>query len=256
MSLFGSDNRERARQIMREVEEIKKTADRRHDEAIISMIKDFLWLGNSKSGIMIKDMQKYNNVLGKLKKSQYATDKYYCDNDKKKLLLAAYGNCSMPMNSEKERLIDAYDIYFGKTGYVRLGFDLINAVTILRGSDELNAAIARKGEVRLYEQQVENICRNMQAVSERAQQLNNLLGDLSEKLTHCVRTVETIIDFWGTDISTYNDKDIRRINTAEEIAKTIKQLVDTPVVKVEDYSLTDESTEVMYYVKHKLKEWS
>ena len=44
------------------------------------------------------------------------------------------------------------------------------------------------------------------------------------------------------------------VNAAEEIAKTIKEFVDTPIIKG-DYCLTDESSEMLYYVKRKLREW-
>ena len=113
-----------------------------------------------------------------------------------------------------------------------------------RAETALNDARSNRDKARKYEQEVRNACSVMDAISERANQINYLLDELNNKFSNSVYDVKNVIEFFGTNWGDYNLVAKKKIGVAAQLAKTIKNVVDTSLL-TEDGKLRDYETSEM-----------
>ena len=105
----------------------------------------------------------------------------------------------------------------------------------------LNDARANRDKARKYEQEIKNLCSTLNAIKARANQIYNLLDDLNEKFSPAISKLNDVIDFFGYDYGNYPPKAKDAILLAAQLAKTIKIVLDTSLLK-EDGTLNDYET--------------
>lgn len=106
----------------------------------------------------------------------------------------------------------------------------------------LSEAKSQRDEARKYKQDVENLCTVMEAVSDRAEQIDNLLFNLNEKFKPAVDRMIGLIYNRGDDWRYYSQYEKQTIGVAAQLAKTIKIVIDTSLIR-EDGSLRDGETQ-------------
>lgn len=106
----------------------------------------------------------------------------------------------------------------------------------------LNNAKSNLDQARKFRQEGENICSLLYAIEKRATQIDKLLNNMNEYFIPAVAKMEYIIDVAGTDWRDYRDKEKQAIGKAAQLAKAIKIVLDTSILK-EDGSLDSTSEE-------------
>ena len=117
----------------------------------------------------------------------------------------------------------------------------------------LSDARTNKDKARMYDQQVTNECTAMEAISKRANQINDALNKLDDKLWDSVGDMAYIIEAFGTDATKYNDVAWKKLGIAIDVAKATKKVIDTPMMK-ENGGLTEESLQMLTFTERKLQE--
>lgn len=105
----------------------------------------------------------------------------------------------------------------------------------------LNDARANRDKARKYEQEIKNLCSTLNAIKARANQIYNLLDDLNEKFSPAISKLNDVIEFVGDDYRSYSPKAKDAVMLAAQLAKTIKIVLDTSLLK-EDGTLNDYET--------------
>lgn len=106
----------------------------------------------------------------------------------------------------------------------------------------LNDAKTNLDQARKFEQEGQNICSLLYAIEERAIQIGGLLRGLDERFVPAVASMVNIIEMAGTDWRDYRPKEKAVIGKAAQLAKTIKIVLDTSILR-EDGSLDPSSEE-------------
>ena len=94
----------------------------------------------------------------------------------------------------------------------------------------LNEAKENLDKASYYEQEVRNLCTAMNAIKEKADQIDDLLKDLDYKFYDAVSAMINTIEYAGTDFSTYSSDEQDDVMRAAQLAKTIKIVIDTPLI--------------------------
>ena len=110
-----------------------------------------------------------------------------------------------------------------------------------KAESALNDARSNYDKARRFEQEGENICSALRAVKDRATQIEYLLEDLDEHLNYSISKMSAIIDARGTDWNSYRPDDKKNIGIAAQLAKTVKIVIDTSLLK-ENGELDDHGT--------------
>ena len=105
----------------------------------------------------------------------------------------------------------------------------------------LNDARANRDKARKYEQEIENLRSVLFAIKGRANQINNLLDNLNKKFYPAISKLNDVIEFVGDDYRSYSPKAKDAVLLAANLAKTIKFVLDTSLLK-EDGTLNDYET--------------
>ena len=111
-----------------------------------------------------------------------------------------------------------------------------------KAEEALNNAKSNLDKARKFRQEGENICSLLYAIEKRSTQIDKLLNDLNVYFMPAVDKMEYIIDVAGTDWRDYRNKEKQTIGWAAQIAKTIKIVLDTSILR-EDGSLDPGSKE-------------
>lgn len=113
-----------------------------------------------------------------------------------------------------------------------------------KADEALSQAKEQRDEARKYKQDVTNLCSVMEAISTRAKQIKNLLEDLDDKLSPAVSRMVSLIDNRGDDWRYYSQYEKHYVGVAAQLAKTIKTVIDTSLLR-EDGSLYDNETQTV-----------
>lgn len=105
----------------------------------------------------------------------------------------------------------------------------------------LNDARSNLDQAHAFQEQGENICSVLNAIQDRAIQIKDLLDELDYRMSRAVSEVDNIIYDFGTDYRKLNRSAKEEIGIAAQIAKTIKIVLDTPLLN-EDGELNDYDT--------------
>ena len=111
-----------------------------------------------------------------------------------------------------------------------------------KADEALSKAKSQRDEARKYQQDVANLCTVMEAVSARAEQINELLLDLNEKFKPAVDRMIGLIYNRGDDWRYYSQYEKQTVGVAVQLAQTIKIVIDTSLLR-EDGSLRDNETQ-------------
>ena len=95
----------------------------------------------------------------------------------------------------------------------------------------LNDARSNLDQARKFEQDGENICSVLKAIQNRADQINYLLKDLDDNFSSFIGKMTMIIEMRGNDWRNYRQSDKEEIGITAQLAKTIKIIVDTSLLK-------------------------
>ncbi|MBQ6297257.1 MAG: hypothetical protein IJK81_06150 [Selenomonadaceae bacterium] len=106
----------------------------------------------------------------------------------------------------------------------------------------LSEAKSQLDEAKKYAQDVKNLCTVMEAISARANQIDNLLNDLNGKFRPVINQLATLISNRGTDFNYYSTYERDFVHSAVSLAKTIKIVINTSLLR-EDGSLCDDETQ-------------
>lgn len=104
----------------------------------------------------------------------------------------------------------------------------------------LSDAKSNRAKAEKFEQEVKNMCSALNAIKDRGNQIKNLLDKLNEKFDNSVKKVDMVIELMGTDWNEYNKAAKEKVGTAAQLAKTIKIVLDTSLLK-EDGKLNEDS---------------
>ena len=105
----------------------------------------------------------------------------------------------------------------------------------------LNDARANMDQAKMFQEQGENICSALNAIQDRATQIKDLLDELDYRMARVVSDIDNIIYDFGTDFRKFNRSAKETVGIAVQIAKTIKIVIDTPLLN-EDGELNDYDT--------------
>lgn len=115
----------------------------------------------------------------------------------------------------------------------------------------LSKANSQRDEACKYKQDVDNLCTIMEAVSARAKQIDNLLFNLDEKFKPAVDRMVSLIHNRGDDWRYYSQNEKLSVGVAAQLAKTIKTVIDTSLLR-EDGSLRDNETQKVLVAGQKM----
>ena len=110
-----------------------------------------------------------------------------------------------------------------------------------KADEALSKAKSQRDEARKYKQDVDNLCTVMEAISERANQIRILLEDLDDEFDSLVNKMIDIIEVSGNDWQQYSKDEKIFIGIVINVAKTIKTVIDTPLL-TEDGTFRDNET--------------
>ena len=105
----------------------------------------------------------------------------------------------------------------------------------------LNDARANRDKARKYEQEIKNLCTTLDAIKARANQIDNLLNNLNKKFYPAISKLNDAVEFCGYDYRSYPPKARDAVMLSAQLAKTIKIVLDTSLLK-EDGTLNDYET--------------
>ena len=108
----------------------------------------------------------------------------------------------------------------------------------------LNEAKTNHSKAKQFQQEGKNICTLLDAISKRSQQITSLLSDLNGFLVKSNGEMKRVIQDSGTNWQEYTDYEKITIANTVQIAKTIKLVIDTPILR-EDGTLDSESEYVL-----------
>lgn len=111
-----------------------------------------------------------------------------------------------------------------------------------KASATYDDARSNRDEAELYDQKVRNACARLDAVKNRANQIDQLLVDLNGAFVPRVNDLANVIKSVGVDFRTYNSDAKKAVAVSAQLAQTIKIILDTSLLK-EDGSLNDDSTQ-------------
>ena len=100
---------------------------------------------------------------------------------------------------------------------------------------------ANMDQAKMFQEQGENICSALNAIQDRATQIKDLLDELDYRMARVVSDIDNIIYDFGTDFRKFNRSAKETVGIAVQIAKTIKIVIDTPLLN-EDGELNDYDT--------------
>lgn len=113
-----------------------------------------------------------------------------------------------------------------------------------KANKALNEAKTNRSKAINFQQEGKNICTLLNAISKRSEQIKSLLTDLNGFLVPSIDEMRHIIRDSGTDWQSYTGEEQISIAKSIQIAKTIKLIVDTPILR-EDGSLDNECERVI-----------
>lgn len=113
-----------------------------------------------------------------------------------------------------------------------------------KANKALNEAKTNRSKALKFQQDGRNICTLLNAIGKRSDQIKNLLIELNKFLVPSIDEMRNIIRDSGTDWDDYTEKEQLSIAKTIQIAKSIKLIVDTPILR-EDGSLDNESERVL-----------
>ncbi len=105
-----------------------------------------------------------------------------------------------------------------------------------KAEEAYNDALSNREKARKYAEEGKNIVSFLQAVEERAAQIDDLLYDLNRLFRDFNKDMERAIKNHGVNYPSYDAEEKTSVMHAALTAKTIKMIVDTPLLK-EDGSM-------------------
>lgn len=88
-----------------------------------------------------------------------------------------------------------------------------------------------RGEARKFEEEGRQICAYLDAIKDRADQTNNRLLTLDQKLSNAVDDMEFVLERYGADGSKLPREAMEQLYHAFQIAKKINGIIDTPLLE-------------------------
>jgi len=101
-------------------------------------------------------------------------------------------------------------------------------------------AKSNREKAKAFEEQAKGINATLNAIANRADQLNALLENLDKPFATLIADMRSIVSNSGTDWSNYTDADKKQIYKCVQIAQIVKMVLDTSLLN-EDGSLREES---------------
>ena len=94
----------------------------------------------------------------------------------------------------------------------------------------LSEAKTNYDKAQKYEQEVRNLCTAMEALKDKAEQIDYLLYELDNRFSDAISDMINTIDDAGIDFSTFSSDEEDDIIRAAQLAQTIKVVIDTPLM--------------------------
>ena len=94
----------------------------------------------------------------------------------------------------------------------------------------LSEAKTNYDKAQKYEQEVRNLCTAMEALKDKAEQIDYLLYELDNRFSDAISDMINTIDDAGIDFSTFSSDEEDDIIRAAQLAQTIKVVIDTPLI--------------------------
>lgn len=115
-----------------------------------------------------------------------------------------------------------------------------------KAEQALNDAKSNHDQARKFQQEGNNICTLLNAIEGRGRQLAWLLEELNRHFATSVEKMQSIIEMAGTDWKDYRETEKKEIGKAILLAKTVKTVLDTSLLR-EDGSLDPDSEKKVEY---------
>ena len=117
-------------------------------------------------------------------------------------------------------------------------------VAYAKAEEALNKAKSFRAQAKQFEAECENVCSLCNAITERAEQIKNVLTKLDSMLIAGNKNLKEIISDAGTDWNKYSKRDKKIVAGVAMTAKTLKVILDTPLL-YEDGALSQESEDIL-----------
>ena len=116
------------------------------------------------------------------------------------------------------------------------------AFMAFKAEKSLNDAKSNMDQAVKFAQEGNDICKALEKIQSRSTQILNLLERLDKTMKNLVRDVKSIIDYCGTDWRKFNRVAKEKIGMTAQVAKIIKNVIDTPLL-TEEGNLNDSETQ-------------
>ena len=116
------------------------------------------------------------------------------------------------------------------------------AFMAFKAEKSLNDAKSNMEQAVKFAQEGNDICKALEKIQSRSTQILNLLERLDKTMKNLVRDVKSIIDYCGTDWRKFNRVAKEKIGMTAQVAKIIKNVIDTPLL-TEEGNLNDSETQ-------------
>ena len=127
---------------------------------------------------------------------------------------------------------------------------LIGSFILSNKADEaLSKAKTYRKKARKFEAECNNICSLLSAIQTRAGQITDVLLRLDGKFSGKIEEMKAVIEENGTDWNAYSVAQKKRIGEAAMVAKTLKVIMDTPLLH-EDGTLNEDSLSCLDLESH------
>lgn len=128
------------------------------------------------------------------------------------------------------------------------------AVMSSKAKQKLNSAYNNLDEAKVVAKQMESIKMVLGNIRTRSKQTESLLTELNNKyFINAVERLKTIVSTKGLNWNNFSIKEQNQIFISAQLAKTIKIVLDTPILD-QDGELTNESSQIIAQTKKKLSQ--
>lgn len=248
-ALNAKDTLKDAERICKNIEQVTKQAEQRREKHRQLTEKSVEALGKEKKAILDGNMKMFVRVFSRLKNVNFKNSIGMEE-------LADFALQSKNFDSLELSTLDTADITAG------LGVSAVAATALLSSfvagpammitgfymdsqADKKLAEVKTYHEkARVFVEESNNVCELLKAIQTRAEQIDGALAELDRKFGSSIRTMVQIIARKGVDWNKIPVQDQKRIGEAALLAKTVKAIVDTPLLH-EDGTLNEDTEQML-----------
>lgn len=241
----ASLNFDSANKINEQARYLAESAESQYKSTREDTVKDLKNLGETKIQIYSGSMTKFADTYSKIQNVEMKDNDWF-----QEIVKFSRNMKNLSPDNIQEAVLGKF---FGSTmtqvflspGTGLAGFAVMSLMGFTQSSEAKKALYQAKenlDKARVYEQKLKNGCSVMNGIRARANQIQDLLVRLDEeKFKPAISEMSNIIENYGTNWENYSYDEKIKIGEAINLAKTIKIVMDTSLLK-EDGTLNDYET--------------